>query len=92
MCITANTISTGEPDATEIGHVRFGKGPLERTRTNWHLAGGLLHVTFVLWEPGGETPPGDPAPVATRYDKRDYIFRGTFDVASIWIWLRDPVT
>ena len=42
--------------------------------------------------PGGETPPGNPAPVATRYDKRDYIFRGTFDVASIWIWLRDPVT
>ncbi len=30
--------------------------------------------------------------VATRYDKRDYIFRGTIDVASIKIWLRDPVT
>ena len=30
--------------------------------------------------------------VATRYDKRDYIFRGTTDVASIRIWLRDPVT
>ena len=30
--------------------------------------------------------------VATRYDKRDYIFRGTIDVASIRIWLRDPVT
>ena len=29
--------------------------------------------------------------VATRYDKRDYIFRGTIDVASIRIWLRDPV-
>jgi transposase len=29
--------------------------------------------------------------VATRYDKRDYIFRGTVDVASIRIWLRDPV-
>lgn len=28
--------------------------------------------------------------VATRYDKRDYIFRGTIDVASIRIWLRDP--
>jgi len=29
--------------------------------------------------------------VATRYDKRDYVFRGTIDVASIKIWLRDPV-
>jgi transposase len=28
--------------------------------------------------------------VATRYDKRDYIWRGTIDVASIRIWLRDP--
>jgi transposase len=30
--------------------------------------------------------------VATRYDKRDYVYRGTVDVASIRIWLRDPVT
>jgi transposase len=29
--------------------------------------------------------------VATRYDKRAYIFHGTVDVASIRIWLRDPV-
>lgn len=29
--------------------------------------------------------------VATRYDKRDFTFRGTVDVASIRIWLRDPV-
>ncbi len=29
--------------------------------------------------------------VATRYDKRAYIFSGTVDVASIRIWLRDPV-
>jgi len=27
----------------------------------------------------------------TRYDKRDYTFRGTIDLASIRIWLRDPV-
>jgi transposase len=30
--------------------------------------------------------------VATRFDKRDYIFLVTVDVASIRIWLRDPVT
>lgn len=30
--------------------------------------------------------------VATRYDKRDYIYRGSITVASIWIWLRDPVS
>jgi hypothetical protein len=29
--------------------------------------------------------------VATRYDKRDYVYRGTIDVAAIRIWLRDPV-
>ena len=29
--------------------------------------------------------------VATRYDKRDFVVRGTIDVASIRIWLRDPV-
>ena len=28
--------------------------------------------------------------VATRYDKRDFIYRGTIDVAAIRIWLRDP--
>ena len=27
--------------------------------------------------------------VATRYDKRDYIYHGTIEVASIRIWLRD---
>jgi transposase len=29
--------------------------------------------------------------VATRYDKRDYVWRGTVDVATIRIWLRNPV-
>jgi transposase len=29
--------------------------------------------------------------VATRYDKREWIYQGTVDVASIRIWLRDPV-
>ncbi|MFI7128430.1 transposase [Nonomuraea sp. NPDC050153] len=30
--------------------------------------------------------------VALRTDKRERIYRGTVDVASIRIWLRDPVT
>lgn len=30
--------------------------------------------------------------VASRYDKRAYMFAGTVDVASIRVWLRDPVT
>ena len=29
--------------------------------------------------------------VATRYDKRERIYQGTIDVASISIWLRNPV-
>jgi transposase len=28
--------------------------------------------------------------VATRYDKREYVYLGNVDVASIRIWLRDP--
>lgn len=28
--------------------------------------------------------------VATRYDKREYMFQATIDVASIRIWLKDP--
>ncbi len=34
-------MSTGEPDATEIGHVRLGGGSSEKDQVNWHLAGGL---------------------------------------------------
>lgn len=30
--------------------------------------------------------------VGTRYDKRDYIYRGTVTAAAIRIWLRDPVS
>jgi transposase len=30
--------------------------------------------------------------VATRYDKRQVIYQGTVDVASIMLWLHDPVT
>jgi transposase len=29
--------------------------------------------------------------VATRDDKREYVYRGTVTVAAISIWLRDPV-
>lgn len=28
--------------------------------------------------------------VGTRYDKRDYVYRGTITVSAIRIWLRDP--
>lgn len=28
--------------------------------------------------------------MATRYDKRDYMFQATIDVVSICIWLKDP--
>jgi hypothetical protein len=28
--------------------------------------------------------------VAARYDKRDYVGRGTIDAVSAWIWLRHP--
>jgi hypothetical protein len=34
-------MSTGEPDATESWHVRFGGGPSEKDQVNSHLTGGL---------------------------------------------------
>lgn len=34
-------MSTGEPDATETGHVRFGGGPSEKALPSRDLAGGL---------------------------------------------------
>jgi hypothetical protein len=49
MLDTAITISTGEPDATESGHVRFGGGPSEKDQHYWHLVGGLPYRT-----PGSE--------------------------------------
>lgn len=39
-------MSTGEPDTTEIGYVRFGGGPLEKDQLSWHLASGLPYVTY----------------------------------------------
>jgi len=38
-------MSTGEPDATETGHVRFGGGSSEKDQVNWHLVGGLPYCT-----------------------------------------------
>jgi hypothetical protein len=40
---TATTISTGKPDATEIGHVRFREGAVAEGPGHGHLVGGLLH-------------------------------------------------
>jgi hypothetical protein len=48
-------MSTGEPDATEIGHVRFGKGSSEKELQHSHLAGDLLHCT-----PGSGGDPEKP--------------------------------
>jgi hypothetical protein len=39
-------MSTGEPDATEIGHVRFGGGSSEKDQVNWHLVGDLPYFTY----------------------------------------------
>ena len=48
-------MSTGEPDATEIGHVRFGGGSSEKDHVNWHLVGGLPYSV-----PGTGDHPGVP--------------------------------
>ena len=46
-------MSTGEPDATESGHVRFGGGPSEKDQVTWHLVGGLPYVTYGSARAGG---------------------------------------
>ena len=44
-------MSTGEPDATEIGHVRFGGGPSEK---------GLVTGTSLAAYPTLRTDPREP--------------------------------
>ena len=63
MLNTAITISTGEPDATENGHVRFGGGPSEKDQPNWHLVGGLPYRTAGS---GGDHAEKDPLTRAPR--------------------------
>ena len=56
MLDKATTISTGEPDATEIGHVRFGKGPSEKVLATGTSLAAYFTSRRDLWEPGGEIP------------------------------------
>ena len=53
-------MSTGEPDATEIGHVRFGKGPSEKDPPTGTSPAAYFTSRTVPWEPGGAIPPGHP--------------------------------
>jgi hypothetical protein len=53
-------MSTGEPDATEIGHVRFGGGPSEKGLITGTSLAAYPTSRPDLREPGGETPPGHP--------------------------------
>jgi hypothetical protein len=50
-------VSTGEPDATESGHVRFGGRSSEKDQLSWHLVGGptLPHGGFGRGLPGKRT-------------------------------------
>jgi hypothetical protein len=66
MFYAAFMMNTGEPDATESGHVRFGKGSLEKELPpRSHLAGDLLHVTYgsemkLQSEWAGDSSPAEP--------------------------------
>jgi hypothetical protein len=53
-------MSTGEPDATEIGHVRFGGGPSEKGLATSTSLAAYPTARPVRREQGGETPPGHP--------------------------------
>jgi hypothetical protein len=53
-------MSTGEPDATEIGHVRFGGGTSEKDLITGTSLASYPTSRRDLWEPEGETPSGHP--------------------------------
>ena len=69
----------------------------KRHRRDRGRAGGLLPAFHASWYKKRNTVERCFAKlkqfraVATRYDKRERIYQGTIDVASISIWLRDPV-
>jgi hypothetical protein len=50
-------MNTGEPDATEIGHVRFGGGPSKKDQFNRYLVGGLPYGTAGSASGGGWDSP-----------------------------------
>src|SRR4051794_28429556 len=55
-----STMSAGEPDATENGHVRFGGGPSEKDLDTGTSLASYPTSRRDLWEPEGETPSGHP--------------------------------
>src|SRR3954465_1162286 len=60
---TATTMSTGEPDATEIGHVRFGGGPSEKGLVTGTSLAAYPTARRDLREPEGEILPAtQPCP------------------------------
>jgi hypothetical protein len=80
-------MSTGEPDATEIGHVRFGEGPSEKDQVNWHLVGGLLYCPLgseggcpekARTHTGNGTSPRSPPCYWARCPSRCLTWRGAW--------------
>jgi hypothetical protein len=73
-------------------------GTLRRECLDQHLITGPHHLKLVLQEYAEhykrtvriDRSISTHRTVATRYEIRDYTFRGTIDLASIRIWLRDP--
>ena len=68
------------PDQLAHGARRPGRKP--EFDAEVHKQGNLVERTI--------NKPRETRAVATRHDKRAYVYAGTIDVASIRIWLRDP--
>src|SRR6266496_1080864 len=92
MSYTAPTMSTGEPDATESGQVRFGGGPSEKALPwqgpRWRPTRPARRVRE---EGAGKGPTGtSPAPHLTLWDPE---WGGAFWKTNgyapwpVWIWL-----
>jgi hypothetical protein len=54
-------MSTGEPDATEIGHVRFGGGTSEKGLLTGTSLASYPTLRTDLWGAAGEIPAAYPA-------------------------------
>ena len=83
-CVAAQRYQGDDPGAVEPG-----RGPEESWREGWAAPkfDKEIYKTRNTVERAINRLRGYRA-VATRYDKREFVYKGTIDVASIGIWLR----
>jgi hypothetical protein len=88
--VAGNDRTEAEPDLAYNGMRASGLRPAARLKSRHSNTSG--NCVAMAGPPAGSLAgPQLPDSVAARYDKRELTDQGTLDVASIRIWLRDPV-